>query len=202
MEDPGGYVHVTIPNVKRRRRRAGIILHRAELGPRDVKSRDGIRFTAVNRTLVDLCATVSVRALEASLDEALRLGLTTIPGLRRYIRDRRLRNKRGAGALRLLLDDRAEGVMHSEPERIFLRKLASAGLPEPRRQLRVGRRYVDFAYPEAGIAIELDGLGGHFSAGQTRRDKRRDNELVLAGFRPLHFVWDEVERTIRTALRG
>lgn len=200
-----GPVHVILP--QKRRNRRGLVLHQGRLARTDVRTVDGIRVTAPNRTLVDLTGTVPERALEAALDDAIQLGLTTIPSLHRYIKDHNLQHRPGMRTLRKLLDDRAEGAVHKELERMFRRKLKASGLPEPVRQFPLGRYFIDCVYPDAMVAIELDGLGGHFSAEDFRRGKRKDNKIVLAGFDLFHFTWEDVndrwpvtERTIREAL--
>ena len=199
-------IHVTLPPGQHRCKRASIVLHQATLTRTDVRTVDNIPVTGPERTLVDLAAVLTERALEAALDDAIQLGLTTIPKLRTYIRRRNLGHLPGMGAFRKLLDDRAKGAMQKELERMFRRKLKASGLPEPVRQFPVGRHRIDFAFPAKKIAIELDGLG-HLAAAAFRRDKRKDNKIVLAGFALFHFTWEdvddrwsEVESTLRRAL--
>ncbi len=116
-------------------------------------------------------------------------------------------HNRGARKLTHLLNDRLTGVSESELERIFLRKLRGSHLPEPVRQLKVGSRRIDFAYRHERIAVELDGLRHHLSAAAFHTDRRRQNELVLAGWIPFRFTWDDVtsgwsivRRTLEQAL--
>ena len=64
--------------------------------------------------------------------------------------------------------------------------LHRAGMP-PVAQYRVHDRYgfvarVDFAYPEARLAIEYDGLW-HADPAQFAKDRRRLNRLTAAGWR-------------------
>jgi very-short-patch-repair endonuclease len=85
-----------------------------------------------------------------------------------------------------LADPRAE----SQPESRLRVGLALAGL-RPVGQYVVkaedGRfiARVDLAFPEAKIAIEYDGAW-HATAAQLRKDRRRLNALVAAGWRVLH----------------
>jgi very-short-patch-repair endonuclease len=109
--------------------------------------------------------------------------------------------------LKRLLDDRTKGVPQKELEKLFLRKLRTAVIPEPVRQHPCGSHFIDLAYPDAKLAIELDGLRDHFSADAFKRDRRRQNEIVLAGYTVLRFTWEDVqdrwpnvEATIRRAL--
>lgn len=58
-----------------------------------------------------------------------------------------------------------------------------------RRQHPVGRYIADFACPEAGLIVELD--GGHHLA-QAEADARRTSDLECAGYCVLRFWNDDV----------
>lgn len=201
----GRPIHLTVH--QHQRPKSAIVLHQARLTRTDIRKIDNIPVTAPNRTLVDLAGVLSRPALEAALDDAVQAGLTTIVTLRRYIRDRRLEHRPGVKVLRQLLDERVSGSSQKALERLFIKKLRGTDLPKPSRQFRVRSYKVDFVYRDARIAIELDGLGTHFSGEAFRADRRRQNELVLEGWIPLRFTWDDVnqswprvEATIRAAL--
>jgi hypothetical protein len=53
---------------------------------------------------------------------------------------------------------------------------------------------VDFAYPEAKLFIELDGLESHGSGPALQRDLARQNALVDAGWQPLRYTWVDLSR--------
>ena len=201
-------MYVALPDGHHRAGRKGIIVREAELTTTDVRDLRGIRCTGPERTVVDVAGVVTRDVLEAIVDDAVQLGLTTIPKLQRYVSERRLGHRPGAKALREILDDRTKGVLHKELEKLFMRKLRESGLPEPVRQQPCGKFLIDFAYPEHRIAIELYGKRWHFDGRAFRNDPRRLNQIVLAGWRkPLVFTWDDVdelwpdvEATIRRAL--
>lgn len=209
VEAPGELVFVLVPKGEHRRTRRGTVIREATLSRTDVRTIDGIRCTGPERTIVDAAGIVTKSALEAIVDDAVQLGLTTIAKLRRYIAERRLEHRPGAKMLREILDDRTKGVLHKELEKMFLRKLRASGLPEPIRQQPCGRFFMDFVYPDHRIAIELRGRAFHADGKAFREDPRRQNEIVLAGWRkPLVFGWEDVderwpvvEATIRRALR-
>jgi very-short-patch-repair endonuclease len=192
-EEPPSVTHVSLGRNQKRRRRPGVVPHQATLGRGDVRLVHGIRTTTANRTLVDVAGILSFRGLEAVLDDAIQLGLTTLPRLARYIVDRNLTHNKGAADLRRLINDRSEGAMHKALERMFRRKLEATDLPKAKRQLPLGRYKIDFAWPDHGVAVELDGLGGHFSAERSRYGKRRDRYLLRHGMRPVHFSWEDVD---------
>jgi very-short-patch-repair endonuclease len=74
--------------------------------------------------------------------------------------------------------------------------------------VRVGgdRFRLDFAYPEAMVAIEYDGWDAHSSRAAFDRDRRRDRILQLAGWRVLRFTSQtpdhEVVASLRPFVRG
>ena len=77
-----------------------------------------------------------------------------------------------------------------------------------RRDGRVLGR-VDFAWPEQRLVVETDGFAFHADRRSYREDRRRNNALVLAGWRVLRFSWEDVlhdpahvVEVVRTALLG
>ncbi len=51
------------------------------------------------------------------------------------------------------------------------------------QELQVGRYSLDFAFPEAGVCLEIDGLYWHRDA---RKEERRDRYLAKMGWRVIH----------------
>jgi very-short-patch-repair endonuclease len=118
----------------------------------------------------------------------------------RHVQPDRLRAAaaRGSGgrpALLALLDDIAGGS-HSEAELELLKVIRAAGLPEPSRQLGVVVRerviYLDVAFAEQRLAIEVDGRAWHFNAQQRSADIRRDVALGAAGWLVLRFLYEQI----------
>ncbi len=92
-------------------------------------------------------------------------------------------------------------------ERHLLTSLRANGLPEPEREFRFHdtRRWrLDFAWPERGLAVEVEGGvyrgGGHTSVGGIKRDIEKGNALTLMGWRLLRFHGDQVRSGEATAL--
>ena len=80
---------------------------------------------------------------------------------------------------------------------MLLRTLRAHGLPEPIAQLHVVRpdgsdAYLDFAYPDLRIAIEVDGHSSHATRWQRASDARRSNQLALGGWTVLRFTYEDV----------
>ena len=70
-------------------------------------------------------------------------------------------------------------------------------LARPQREFEIrcpsGRKaFIDFAYPELKLGIEVDGYEAHSGLDAWRGDMRRENELKQLGWVILHFSWDDV----------
>jgi len=144
---------------------------------------------------MDVAATCPVDRIEIALDDALRRGIVTLRRLSWRLDEVGARGRAGAAPLRRLLIARAEGCApaHSPLETRFARLLRAAGLPPPHRQFEIydGDCFVarvDFAYPEHGLVIELDGYGYHSGRVEWEKDLMRRNHIESAGYRVLHIT--------------
>lgn len=88
--------------------------------------------------------------------------------------------------------------MLSGPDGTVLAIIRDFGLPSPVPQWRVVDgdvvAYLDFAYPEVGLAIEADSEAYHLDLHQFRYDPSRQNRLSLLGWRFLRFTHAHVTR--------
>jgi hypothetical protein len=169
----------------------------------------GIPATSFARTLTDLASVLDERHLSLAMDSGLsRYPHIDVPYLRRQLR--RLATRRGTGARTLgkLLDARATNAvdLDSELERRFSAALREAGFPRPEEHYQViesGRRLgeVDFAYPRARVAIELDGSAIHRRPDVWERDHERTSELAAAGWRVVTVTWRQLERDEEAVLQ-
>lgn len=197
-----GPVELTVPaGASHRIERA--VVHQS--GPAHSTIVDGIPCTRVERTLVDLAAVMGDAAVESSLEAALRLGLTTTERVRAELDELARRGRPGVRRLRRVLARRGDGrAAGSELEVRMIQLLRAAGLPDPVRQYEVragGERYfVDLAYPDRRLAIELDGREHHSDADAFQRDRARQNALVLAGWTVLRFTWADVNEAGASAV--
>jgi very-short-patch-repair endonuclease len=160
----------------------------------DVHTRDGVRTSSATRAIIDMARTQSPRTLEAAIDSAVRLRLTSVPTLTKRMRQLGGRGRNGIRTLRtLLLDSGGESFL----ERKFLRLLRDEELPRPATQVRHRRRdqkvmRVDFEYAEERVVIEVSGRRGHTSDADRRRDARRRNDLQAQGWMVLEFTTADV----------
>jgi hypothetical protein len=168
------------------------------------------------RTLLDLGSVVDERTLLVALDDAVRRHLTSAQVVRRELEhfgDRR----RGSGVVRRAVARRLDHrpIPESPLESLFDILVHDHELPVPARQWPVKNAdghviaRVDFAYPAARLAIEIDGARFHGSAEASQRDDRRTNRIVGLGWRVLRFTARDltdrpadVAREIQDALRS
>lgn len=192
----------------------GALVHRSgDLASAELVRRKGIVCTGVPRTLVDLGAVASTRAVEKAVHQACQRNLTTVDEVVAEYLALSRKGRHGCGAIRDVLKaiDPMVELAESELELVLLEIIRTYGLPAPELQFLVlagGRRFrLDVAYPEHRLFIEGDGFGVHGTRTAFEDDRWRQNLLVVAGWRVLRFTWRqlverpaEVARQIRVAL--
>jgi very-short-patch-repair endonuclease len=189
---PSGPVSVTMPGPSGRKRRRGIVLHRAPLPPGDVVVRDGLRVTSPARTLLDLAALLPTRDLERVVDEAHYLNRVSARTFAETLE--RNRGRAGAATLRAVLRGHELGSTRTETalEERFLTAVRAAGLPQPRCQVWIGPHRVDFLWAAVRLVVEVDGPAHRRRARQSE-DAARDRELDRRGYEVLRVDEDEVD---------
>lgn len=167
--------------------------------------KDGIPVTTPARTLVDLSAFWSVPQLGQAADDAMRKLFMRLDDLRACVSGLPPAPGRRPSRIKAVLAKRLPGYDPGESglEMRVLRAIVAHGLPEPVQQHKVrisGRNYrIDLAYPEYGIAIEVDGWEHHSSRSAFDGDRARENDLVVAGYRVLRFTSAFTDRQIGEA---
>ncbi len=193
--DPGA-LEITVPFSSSCSQIRGFRVHRTRSMPAsDLTYRAALPITTVERALIDLATVMPFEKLEVALDSALRRKLTNLARIKRRLQGSETRGRRGAGNLKTLLSERMSGARWTESplEARFLSIIRRAGLPQPERQVWIseGERSiarVDFAYPKAKLAIEVDSIEHHAGGQAMHRDRRRDNELKRLGWTVLRFT--------------
>lgn len=187
---------LTIPN-GRRFRREGVRTHEStDLHLVQPILRSGIPTTPVPRTLLDLGAVLRIEQVRLAIDDARRRELVDWDELLTTLVRHARRGRDGVGTLRCVLDDHYGEVAVSDSgfERLVVSALLAGGLPAPvlQHQVRIGGRMyrLDLAYPEARLAIELDG-SVHMERDVWEADHARQNALILAGWTLLRFTWND-----------
>jgi len=192
----------------------GVLTHTTErLGRAEAATRDGIRVTSPMRTLLDLAEVLDPGLLELTLDRFWRRRLIEPRRLLVYLEDDWSHCRRGSVLLRLLVGERCgDRASGSDIETRLLQIIRGANLPPPVRQHPVvtpfGVRYLDLAYIDPKIAIEVDGMESRIDPETFLDDRVRQNLIEAQGwtfrrFGHTHVTRDELWTifTIAEALR-
>jgi very-short-patch-repair endonuclease len=189
LRQEGPQAHVTVPTRDGRKRRRGIVVHKAALGGDEVTTMNRIPLTQPGRTLVDLADVVPRRTLERAIDEAeyLRLDCSGLEP----------RNGRpGSGLLARVLNEHRAGATRtrSELEERFLLTCEKRQLPRPEVNAVVEGHEVDFVWREERLAVETDGHAAHGTRRAFERDRLRDAELTANGWRVVRITHARLAR--------
>jgi very-short-patch-repair endonuclease len=173
-----------------------LLLHRpVSLPQEDVTRKAGIPVTVLDRALYELAGLVSFPVLEHAVDEALRRRLVWLPALHARLERHAVQGRNGTTNLRRVLQERPLDYRATDSplEDDFVKLLEAYSLPKPERQFRIeGVGRVDFAYPDARIAIELDGYEYHSDRGAFQTDRTRSNKLSLGEWMLLRYTKNDV----------
>jgi very-short-patch-repair endonuclease len=185
-------VHVTTPVP--RKRRGSLRIHRSRtLTDDDRDLEQGIPVTSPARTALDLAAAVRFRTLRRLVRRSEELEVFDLADFSSVL-DRN-RGHRGALPLR-----RAIAVYEpprftrSELERELLRLLERAGVSTPRTAFNVAGYELDVYWPELRFAVELDVYATHGGHESFEEDRRRDEDLKLAGVELTRVTGRRLER--------
>jgi Transcriptional regulator, AbiEi antitoxin/Protein of unknown function (DUF559) len=179
------------------RGRPGIDAHTSlTLLPCDIEVVDGIPCTTVARTLLDLAAVTPRRVVERAFDQAEVLRTLDAGQIENVLA--RAGGHRGATVLRAILAEHAPGstLTRNDLEEAFLAICDEARLPRPEVNVWIGLAptgyEADFLWRSAGLIAEADGGAPHDTSRAFVHDRRRDQRLMLAGFRVVRFPWQQV----------
>lgn len=166
---------------------------------------EGIPCTSPARTIVDLAGILGKRSLQRTVERAAVLRELDVQAIERQLAAKR---RRGAPTLRAILRpwatelDTAATVapkLRSELEARLLVLIKASDLPTPTCNQRVGvgnsaeGLEVDFLWPKQRVVVEADGRGFHHDPLAFERDRKRDRELQLNGYRVLRFTHAQIE---------
>ena len=192
LAPPGGPVHLTVAMSRSGRGTTGIVLHRTRDLRDTIRRIDGLPVSCVERAVVDSWgspAGLSRADLRAAAIGAVRRRLC----LPRQLVDEVERRPclRSRAALLLLVGLLADGCQSELEIWGCLNVLRAPGMPAfvQQRRVAVGSEvfYLDAAYDEVRLAIEMDGAAWHGSREQRERDIRRDALLATIGWQTMRF---------------
>ncbi|HVX31895.1 MAG TPA: type IV toxin-antitoxin system AbiEi family antitoxin domain-containing protein [Solirubrobacterales bacterium] len=177
-------VDVTAPRGRQvRPGRKGIQVHRCRFDPHEVTVRDGIAVSTVARTLFDLAEGSQPHELKSAWDEASRLRLLRVPEVAAVYE--RGRGRRARTRIRPLLAAEQRHVEDSASplEDRFAEFVVAHRLPPPQTNVLVGKDVVDALWPGARLIVELDSWEFHAHRAAFEKDRDRDTDHLLAGYR-------------------
>jgi very-short-patch-repair endonuclease len=166
----------------------------------DLRRHEGIALTAPPRTLLDLAEVLPQRELERAFEEAQIRRLVRPEEILRLIE--RSPGRRGAAVLGAVLDrDRPPGITRSEAEDQLLSLLREAGMAPTALNVRVGPHEVDMVWLSQRLVVEMDGFAYHSTRAAFERDRLRDAELQVAGYRVMRVTWRQLDEDPEALLR-
>jgi very-short-patch-repair endonuclease len=191
----GTQIHVTVPRLTGgAHRRAGLVVHRCKLDPRDLDVVDGIPTTTVARAMLDYAERARGDMLDRALDEAYKRDLFDLEAILEVLE--RARGRRGVRPLRRALEIYVpeKRRLNSWLEKHMLRLIREAGLPLPQVNVHVNGHEVDLEWPEHGLLVELDSSEHHNTPWAVENDKARDSDHVARGQSVMRFTHRRVTR--------
>lgn len=194
VSPPAGPVHVTVGDSRSGRGSPGIVRHRNPAAVADRRRVDGLPVTSVERAVVDSWGSAG----PPSRDEVRAAAITAVR--RRLCRPADLARELdastrlpGRAELADLVRLLADGCRSELEIWGCLRVLRAPGMPAftQQRRVTVGREtfFLDAAYGDAMLAVEMDGAAWHGSSRQRESDIRRDSLLATAGWQTLRFSY-------------
>lgn len=178
-----GVVEVTVPRDSHHPHRGGVRMRRRDLARNDVVERNGLRVTELALTVVE--AAVRNRSGAVLMDTALQRHTELRELWRSHLRNK---GRHGSPAARRLLKA-ASGGARSEAERLLVKLLRQESITGWHANYPVGGYKVDVGFPDAKVAIEVDGLAFHSDADVFVADRQRQNIITLLGWKILRFTW-------------
>jgi hypothetical protein len=156
------------------RRHGGVLVFRSSTLQGEYTTLRGIPITTVPRTLLDLAARSSTRALARAVREAVRLKLTTVEAIADCLGQHPRR--RGSRPLLAVLG-RYSGLplerARSGAEVRALEVLRAGGYVLPRLNARIAGEEADLSWAMNRVLIEVDGGPFHLDAGEDARKRTR-----------------------------
>jgi predicted transcriptional regulator of viral defense system/very-short-patch-repair endonuclease len=188
-------VHVTAP-VPRKGRGALRLHHSRTLDDADRGFVKGIPVTSVARTVLDLAALVRFESLRRALRRSEDLRLFDLDDFHSVL----ARNRGHRGAVKLehaLSIYEPPRLTRSELERELVAAFEGAGLPRPSTAFVVAGYELDIYWPELRFAVEIDVYATHGAHEPFEEDRRRDEDLKLAGIELTRVTGRRFEREPR-----
>lgn len=186
-EESGADVHVS--TTRRATSRPGLVVHRVRYLDmrRDVFHPHPLKVTTIPRTLVDIADELEWPAYRDAADKVTHLRLDRVAATQQ-----RAPGRRGAPLVRRFLEA-DDAHAKSEFERRYTRFADRHSLPGPdHRNAWLAGHKPDCIYERARLVVELDGRAYHQRRREMRKDRQRNTDYQLAGYRIVRLLWDDL----------
>jgi very-short-patch-repair endonuclease len=187
--DPPMLVDIWVPPHRRMSHQPNVRVRRGTVDATEQIFRNRIVVTAPERTCLDLARA----GREDRLEVALRKRRTTPAQLDQSVALGR--GRRGQVRARRAADEVTDNPW-SKPERLVQNLFRTAGITGWQANhpvlVRGGVRYPDFLFKDIKLILEIDGREHHGSREAFEADRRRQNQLVEAGWTILRFTATQV----------
>jgi very-short-patch-repair endonuclease len=184
-------VEVTVIGRKPLPRRGLRIHYVRAIQPDEIGTLDGIPITSPARTVLDLASRLSFDDLEQLIAQA-HAQRVVHRGPAPLSSDPSSRCARLAQPASPARTGSAPARIRSRAERRLLGLLRNVNLPAPEVNVRLGKYVPDFLWREQRVIVEVDSF--QFHSGRTRfeSDRRRDQDLAVAGYIVLRVTWRQL----------
>ncbi|UPW10691.1 DUF559 domain-containing protein [Gordonia terrae] len=200
MDEPPKKFTVTAPRSRHGTPVEGVRVRRRRLTDAEVVTRKELLVTALPLSVLE----AAIESDSGVLDNALLVRKVSLRQLR-VAADRR-RGKEDGPAIAALVDGVESGA-RSVAERLAVDALSAGGVSGWSCGHPAGGYFIDLAFPDRLLAVEIDGMAFHRDAETFQRDRRRRNDLIALGWTVLNFTWsdlrerpDDVVARVRQAL--
>jgi very-short-patch-repair endonuclease len=181
-----GRVDLTAGRRSGLRNRPGVHVRRRDLDAEDLVRSRGLLLTG--RALTVLETAIAIPEGSVFLDRALQKHVRFDDVYASYSRNLGAHGFAEVATLLTAAADRAA----QQPEHEPLRCRVGAGLTGWQHGHPFGRWTIDFAFPGAKVAIEIDGWAWHIDVDRFRADRHKGNALVRGRWDLLRFTWHDL----------
>jgi len=187
----------------------GVVVHRCRrIDPVDIVQRpDGIRLTSPPRTIFDSADMIGHEATTSVIEQVLNEKRVTFGTLTDTLQRLYHPNRPGSKTMLAVIRSRPawQRALQSDLEVRVIEEMIRQGLPRPVTQhpltLPGGRNIVvDFAWPSAKFAVEVDHPAWHDGSLDSHADKGRDRKLTTIGWTPTRITDIDVNGGLRDAV--
>lgn len=170
--------------------------HCPALRDEDVAETERLPVTAVPRTLLDYASTAKRYRLERAIDRADRLELLDLAAIDRITEE--VHGHRGRGPLlRAMTIYREKGFTRSGGEKRMLAALADGGVRTPAINNFIEGFEIDFYWERERFGVELDSWEFHRSRRSFEEDRKRQEDLAMAGIETIRITGTRLRREPR-----